>query len=51
MDLQKFSECVTKDTVIDEIVHRVNDIVMFLESSVQRGYSALAEESVSTSLH
>jgi hypothetical protein len=25
MDLQKFSECVTKDTLIDEVVHRVCD--------------------------
>jgi hypothetical protein len=27
MDLQKFSECVTKDTSEDEIVHRVHDII------------------------
>jgi hypothetical protein len=25
MDLQKFSECVTKDTSVDEVVHRVCD--------------------------
>jgi hypothetical protein len=30
IDLQKFSECVTKDTSVDEIVHRVNDINVFL---------------------
>jgi hypothetical protein len=45
MDLQKFYECVTKDTSEDEIVHRVQDIIQFIESSVQCGYSALAEES------
>jgi hypothetical protein len=50
IDLQKFSECVTKDTSVDEIVHRVNDINVFLESSVQRGYSAFAEESPSPSV-
>jgi hypothetical protein len=36
---------VTKDTLVYEIVHRVNDIIVFLESSVQHGYSAFAEES------
>jgi hypothetical protein len=57
-DLLKFSECVTKDTSKDEIVHtkdtskdeivhRVHDIIQFIESSVQCGYSALAEESPS----
>jgi hypothetical protein len=43
MDLQKFSK-------VDEIVHRVNDIILFLESSVQRGYSAFAKESPSSSV-
>jgi hypothetical protein len=50
MDLQKFSKCVTKDTLEDEIVHRVHDIIQFIESSVQRGYSAHAEESPSPSV-
>jgi hypothetical protein len=49
MDLQKFSECVIKDTSEDEIVHKVHDIIQFIESSVQCGYSALAEESPSPS--
>jgi hypothetical protein len=49
MDLQKFSECVTKDTSVDEVVHRVNNIIVFLESSVQREYSAFCEESPSPS--
>jgi hypothetical protein len=50
MDLQKFFECVTKDTLEDEIVHRVHDIIQFIESSVQRGYNALVEESASSSV-
>jgi hypothetical protein len=50
MDLQKFSECVTKDTSVDEVVHRVNNIIVFLESSVQREYSAFCEESPSLSV-
>jgi hypothetical protein len=31
-------------------VHRVHDIIQFIESSVQHGYSALAEESPSPSV-
>jgi hypothetical protein len=50
MNLQKFSECVTKDTSVDEVVHRVNGIIVLLESSVQRGYSAFCEESPSPSV-
>jgi uncharacterized Ntn-hydrolase superfamily protein len=50
MDLQKFFECVTKDTLEDEIVHRVHDIIQFIESNVQRGYNALVEESASSSV-
>jgi hypothetical protein len=31
--------------MVDEIVHRINDIIQFLESSVQCGYNSFAEES------
>jgi hypothetical protein len=31
--------------MVEEIVYRINDIIQFLESSVQRGYSSYAEES------
>jgi hypothetical protein len=43
--MRLYIECVTKDTSVDEVVHRVDDIIVFLESSVQRRYSAFCEES------
>jgi hypothetical protein len=45
MDLQKLSDCVTKETMVDEIFFRINDIIQFFGSRVQHGYSFCAEES------